>query len=299
MQLAADLAVLSQKQYPRHSLWNQPFVQPQRSQDTEETDAASDVLCGFCDRVAKEIGSFTAARVLEHSGLEQDDFRRRGGYDVHAACVIYTSMNPRERSLLFLGKAEDAHTARAADFCRRNFAGSAPGGALGRPAAAGRGGVERRAHRELSRALDRACPAARAGGARLNFHPGPPEYPGYGCNNFAIYEGALEYGVTCHHMAPRVDTGAIVEVLRFPVLDSDNAGTLLARAYDFQLVLFYGVMGRIIRGEALPVSSETWSRQPFTRKQFSELGRLTAGMTEQEIAKRKRALDVGALKPVP
>ena len=58
-------------------------------------------------------------------------------------------------------------------------------------------------------------------------------------------------------------------------------------------------MGRIIRGEALPVSSETWTRQPFTRKQFSELGRLTAGMTEQEIAKRKRALDVGALKPAP
>ena len=96
----------------------------------------------------------------------------------------------------------------------------------------------------------------------LNFHPGPPEYPGYGCNNFAIYEGAREYGVTCHHMAPRVDTGAIVEVLRFPVLDSDNAGTLLARAYDFQLVLFYGVLGRIIRGEVLPVSSETWADSP-------------------------------------
>ena len=209
-------------------------------------------------------------------------------------------MNPGERSLLFLGKADDPHTARAAEFCRRNFPGASThvgrwGDPLPETAAGWSGGL---IVSYLARWIVPAPLLARAALA-LNFHPGPPEYPGYGCNNFAIYEGAREYGVTCHHMAPRVDTGSIVEVLRFPVLDSDNAGTLLARAYDFQLVLFYGVLGRIIRGEALPVSSETWARQPFTRKQFSELGRLTAGMTEQEIEKRKRALDVGALKPAP
>jgi methionyl-tRNA formyltransferase len=209
-------------------------------------------------------------------------------------------MNPGERSVLFLGKAEDPHTARAAEFCRRNFSEvSTHAGRWGDPlpetAAGWSGGL---IVSYLARWIVPAPLLARAVLA-LNFHPGPPEYPGYGCNNFAIYEGAREYGVTCHHMAPRVDTGAIVEVLRFPVFDSDNAGTLLARAYDFQLVLFYGVLGRIIRGEALPVSRETWARQPFTRKQFSELGRLTSAMTEEEIARRKRALDVGALKPAP
>ena len=30
----------------------------------------------------------------------------------------------------------------------------------------------------------------------LNFHPGPREYPGTGCYNFALYEGAREYGCT-------------------------------------------------------------------------------------------------------
>jgi hypothetical protein len=38
-------------------------------------------------------------------------------------------------------------------------------------------------------------------------------------------------------------------------------------------------------------------QKPFTRKQFSELERLTPDMTEQETAKRQRALDVGALEP--
>src|SRR5438309_8525630 len=31
----------------------------------------------------------------------------------------------------------------------------------------------------------------------LNFHPGPVEYPGIGCYNFALYEGATTYGAVC------------------------------------------------------------------------------------------------------
>ena len=57
----------------------------------------------------------------------------------------------------------------------------------------------------------------RAAIAAINFHPGPPEYPGIGCTNFAIYNGADEFGVTCHHMVSKVDTGDIIAVKRFPV----------------------------------------------------------------------------------
>jgi methionyl-tRNA formyltransferase len=209
-------------------------------------------------------------------------------------------MNPSKGSALFLGKANDAHVGRALEFCRLNVATvSAYLGRWDDPLPDGAASwtgdfiIGYLARWIVPGALlDRAKIA-------INFHPGPPEYPGYGCNNFAIYEGAAEYGVTCHHMSPRVDTGTIIAVKRFPVLASDNAGTLLARAYDFQIVLFYGVVTRIIRGEDLPVSRERWAREPFTRKQFGELGRLTPGMSEQEIARRKRALDVGALKPAP
>src|SRR5574337_1427381 len=57
--------------------------------------------------------------------------------------------------------------------------------------------------------------------AAINFHPGPPEYPGIGCTNFAVYNAESEYGVTAHHMAGKVDTGAIIAVQRFPVLKDD------------------------------------------------------------------------------
>ena len=206
-------------------------------------------------------------------------------------------MTKREWSVLFLGKEKDGHVERAVEFCRLHF--TSVGVYLGKwedpfPADAASSKWDC-VISYLSRWIvsDEFLKLARIA---INFHPGPPEYPGYGCNNFAIYEGAQEYGVTCHHMAPSVDTGAIIEVVRFPVLATDNAGTLLTRAYDFQLALFYKVVDRIIRGEDLPVSREAWTRKPFTRKQFRELGRMTPDMTEQEIARRKRSLDVSALK---
>lgn len=205
-------------------------------------------------------------------------------------------MNAQVHSVLFLGKANDAHTAKAADFCRLNFAEvSAHVGAWGEPLpreASGWSGdciISYLARWIVPEDLLKRAKIA------INFHPGPPAYPGYGCNNFAIYEDAREYGVTCHHMAARVDRGPIIAVTRFPVFASDNAGTLLARAYDYQLALFYDIVGRMSRGESLPAASEKWTREPFTRKQFRELERMTPDMTREEIARRKRATDVGAL----
>lgn len=205
-------------------------------------------------------------------------------------------MNAPVRAVLLLGKANDAHTERAIEFCRLNFPEvSAHVGKWGEPLPSrARAWTGDCIISYLGRWILPADLLKRAGTA-INFHPGPPEYPGYGCNNFAIYEDAREYGVTCHHMAPRVDTGAIIDVRRFPVFSSDNAGTLLVRAYDYQLALFYDIVGRIIRGEPLPASRERWAREPFTRKQFSELERVTPDMTEQEVARRKRATAVGAL----
>ena len=54
-------------------------------------------------------------------------------------------------------------------------------------------------------------------GPSYNFHPGPPAYPGSHAAGFAIYEEATDFGVTLHEMAPNVDSGAIVEVRRFPI----------------------------------------------------------------------------------
>lgn len=199
-------------------------------------------------------------------------------------------------AVLFLGKARDWHTARAADFCRRNFESvSVFLGEWGDPFPPVANGEWTLIISYLSRWI---LPGEMLRAARyaINFHPGPPEYPGYGCNNFAIYEGAARFGVTCHHMAPAVDTGPIIQVERFQVLPTDTGGTLLLRTYDFQLTLFYRIAGCVIRGEPLPVSNESWARRPFTRKEFHALSQITPDMSDAEVERRRRAADVSALR---
>ena len=132
----------------------------------------------------------------------------------------------------------------------------------------------------------------------MNFHPGSPDYPGVGCSNFALYENSMEYGVTCHHMALKVDTGTIISFKTFPISPSDTVATLTSRTYDHQLVLFYDVMAVILNGEQLPKSEKQWQRIAFTRKDLDELGRITPAMSKNEISRRIRATSYNKWQPI-
>ncbi|MFW8746219.1 formyltransferase family protein, partial [Mesorhizobium japonicum] len=67
--------------------------------------------------------------------------------------------------------------------------------------------------------------------AAINFHPGSPDYPGTGCTNFAVYEGAKEYGITCHHMKAGVDSGDIIAVKRFSINEDDTVYGITQHCY--------------------------------------------------------------------
>ena len=41
----------------------------------------------------------------------------------------------------------------------------------------------------------------------INFHPGPPEYRGIGCINFALLKKEKKYGATVHLIKRRIDNG--------------------------------------------------------------------------------------------
>ena len=125
--------------------------------------------------------------------------------------------------------------------------------------------------------------------AAINFHPGSPAYPGIGCTNFAIYEGAKEYGVTCHHMQSKVDAGAIIKVKKFPIEEGDTVYKVTQHCYKLIEEMFYEIMTDLINGKELPVSQEKWMRRPFTRKELDELCYIRPGMAEAEIEKRIRA----------
>ena len=51
----------------------------------------------------------------------------------------------------------------------------------------------------------------------FNFHPGPPEYPGFGCYNFALLDKVSQYGSTVHIINDKFDNGKILNVSKFRV----------------------------------------------------------------------------------
>ena len=125
----------------------------------------------------------------------------------------------------------------------------------------------------------------------INFHPGPPEYPGIGCTNFAIYNNEKSFGITCHYMDPKVDTGKIISVKRFPLLYSDSVFSLTQRCYAFILVTFYEIVSAIAEKKSLPKRKEKWKRKPFKRSELNELCIITRGMSKKEINRRIKAVE--------
>ena len=208
-------------------------------------------------------------------------------------------MPKTDTSILFLGKLDDPDCARALAFCQERFTDVTHClGVWGDPLPdAARNWEGDYVISYLSRWVVPEFLLERARKASFNFHPASPDYPGIGCNNFALYEDAKEYGVTCHHMAPKVDTGAIIAVKRFPVYPEDGVEELLARTYVHQIELFFEILGLLAEGKDLPVSDETWTRPPFTRVQFNELFIIRPEMSKDEIARRIRAISYKHWQP--
>jgi methionyl-tRNA formyltransferase len=106
----------------------------------------------------------------------------------------------------------------------------------------------------------------------LNFHPAPlPDFRGLGGYNVAVLEGLREWGVSCHFVDERFDTGDLVEVERFPIdpdahtalsLDLESGGRLVG--------LFARVMDRALSGEELPREPQGAGRY-VSREEFERL----------------------------
>lgn len=197
--------------------------------------------------------------------------------------------------IAFISKKEDAGCAAALSFLQANFSEVTP--FLSGAAWGGRMPAGLREWRGdyivsyLGRWILPREVLSNASKGAINFHPASPDYPGLGSVNFALYEEAKTFGATCHIMEPKVDSGRIIAVKRFPVFPSDTVESLLSRTYTHQLALFYEVLSLLALGRDLPGTTEQWTREPFTRSDFNRLFIVTRDMPDNEIARRIRALE--------
>lgn len=106
----------------------------------------------------------------------------------------------------------------------------------------------------------------------FNFHPGPPERPGYMPAPFAMRDGAHDYGVTFHYMTPQVDEGAIIQVLRFPITGDQNQEEIETSAYSALLTMVIQRASDLadVDFQFEPCNIK-WSGTKTTRKDLAEL----------------------------
>ena len=139
----------------------------------------------------------------------------------------------------------------------------------------------------------------------INFHPGPPEYPGNGCLNWALYDNAKYYGVTTHIMDERIDNGAIVECRRFPLLKQDNVDTLLARTHHKLFDLFIDIStglalegNRFLDNKLAESQSESWRGKARKMSDLDNLQQVDASITKRDLEKIIRATYTSNFPPV-
>lgn len=128
--------------------------------------------------------------------------------------------------------------------------------------------------------------------APINFHPGSLKYPGTGCYNFALYEGAKKYGVTCHVMKKKVDTGQIIATLDFNIHENDTVESLKLKSMLHLLVLFHKIIEKISSNKELGYINKSWRAKPYTKKRLDSLCIIDRkNMSEEEIRRRIRATE--------
>src|SRR5215471_2734746 len=72
---------------------------------------------------------------------------------------------------------------------------------------------------------------AAIGHGAFNFHPGPPDFPGWAPAHFALYAQARQFGVTFHVMKGLIDSGPILDADLFPVAPGTSVLALEETAY--------------------------------------------------------------------
>ena len=144
----------------------------------------------------------------------------------------------------------------------------------------------------------------RANSCAVNFHPGPPEYPGSGCVNWALYDERSEYGVTAHLMDARVDSGAILRVHRFPIAPHHSVADVLLRTHAELFLLAHSFLSFIRTSPADELyawatsSDERWSGSPRPLSSLDALQTIDpVSISPQELSRVIRATKFGPYGP--
>ena len=126
----------------------------------------------------------------------------------------------------------------------------------------------------------------------INFHPGPPEYPGYGCFNFALLDTINSYGCTAHEVNDKIDNGKILDVRRFHFKYKNiNLEKLIKITHKNSLLQFKKIINQIIKHNHIKIKKkEKWrKKKAYTKYEFEKARKISLNDSVVNILKKIKA----------
>tara|TARA_B100000282_G_scaffold281640_1_gene243755 strand:- start:158 stop:808 length:651 start_codon:yes stop_codon:yes gene_type:complete len=124
----------------------------------------------------------------------------------------------------------------------------------------------------------------------FNFHPGPPEYPGFGCYNFALLDKSKFYGSTVHIIDDRFDNGKIIDVKKFKIsYERLNLEKLISKTHNNVLYQAKTFINGILNKRIKINGSFKWKRKAYTKKEFEKAREVKLNDSKRNIIKKIKA----------
>lgn len=123
----------------------------------------------------------------------------------------------------------------------------------------------------------------------VNFHPGPPSYPGWAPAHFALYDQAGEFGATVHLMVEKIDAGPIIDLALFPIPPDTTVFSLEGMAYARLAFLFWRMARELACSPTLPAALPVeWGRRKYSRSNYLSMCEIPLDISEHELNRRMR-----------
>lgn len=127
----------------------------------------------------------------------------------------------------------------------------------------------------------------------FNLHPGPlPEVAGLNAPSWAVARGHAEHGVTLHWMEAGIDTGDVVDQIRFPVTADDTALTVSVRCVARGQELVDRLLAHLDAG-TVPRHPQDLAARRYFGREVPHDGRIPWSKPAREVLDFVRACDYG------
>ncbi len=122
----------------------------------------------------------------------------------------------------------------------------------------------------------------------INFHPAPlPDYKGTAGYNLAIMDELDEWAVSSHYMDENIDTGGIIDVVRFKISkEFETAKSLEAKSQPFLYDLFIKNISQVIESNGVLKTTPNYGGRYISRIDMEAMKEVKP---EDDVSKKIRA----------